>query len=184
MLLVLSGPSGVGKGTLAARLVAREPGWWQSVSCTTRAPRPGEVEGVHYHFVGRAQFEAQRAAGGFLESFAVFDDLYGTPRAPVEEHLAAGDDVLLEIDVQGALAVRDAFPDAVLVFVRAPSHEELRRRLVGRRRGPADDLDARLAAAAEEEARAPEFDAVVVNDDVDAAVGRLAGILAGRRPAS
>jgi guanylate kinase len=178
---VVAGPSGVGKGSIVDRLLEREPRLWESISVTTRPPRPGERDGVDYRFVDRSTFETLRDSGGLLESFEVFGDLYGTPRAPVEERLAHGDDVVLEIDVQGALAVRRVFPDAVLVFVMPPSKEELRRRLVQRPAGPGDDLDARLAAAAAEEAQAGEFDTVVVNDDLDAAVERVAGILNARR---
>ena len=181
MLVVLAGPSGVGKGTIVAGLLARDLGLWESISYTTRPPRRDEVDGVDYHFVTRAEFEALRDAGGFLEWFEVFGDLKGTPRAPVEERLAAGGDVLLEIDVQGALKVREVFPEALLVFVKPPSPEELRRRLTTRGTESAEALDARLAAAAEEVARAGEFDAVVVNDDVDQAVDQVAGILARPR---
>jgi guanylate kinase len=178
VLLVLAGPSGVGKGTIVDGLRTRVPGLWVSVSYTTRPPRVGEVEGADYHFVTRAEFEALRDAGGFLEWFEVFGDLKGTPRGPVEEHLAAGDHVLLEIDVQGALKVRGVFPEAVLVFVKPPSPEELRRRLASRGTESPDDLERRLAAAAAEEAQADRFDAVVVNDDVERAVTDVAGILA------
>jgi guanylate kinase len=136
---------------------------------------------VDYHFVTRAEFEALRDAGGFLEWFEVFGDLKGTPRAPVEEHLAAGDDVLLEIDVQGALKVRRGFPEALLVFVKPPSPEELRRRLTQRGTESAEALDARLAAAAAEEAQAGKFDAVVVNHDLEQAVEQVAGILTSSR---
>ena len=181
---MLAGPSGVGKGTIVAGLLARDPGLWASVSYTTRPPRPDEIDGVDYHFVTRAEFEALRDSGGFLEWFEVFGDLKGTPRAPVEERLAAGGDVLLEIDVQGALKVRQGFPEALLVFVKPPSPEELRRRLASRGTESPADLERRLAAAAEEEAQAGEFDAVVVNDDVDQAVGQVAGILAGPRSAT
>lgn len=181
MLVVLAGPSGVGKGTIVAGLLARDLGLWESISYTTRHPRPDEVDGVDYHFVTRAEFEALRDSGGFLEWFEVFGDLKGTPRAPVKERLAAGDDVLLEIDVQGALKVREVFPEALLVFVKPPSPEELRRRLTERGTESAAALDARLAAAAVEVARAGEFDAVVVNDDVVQAVDQVAGILAGPR---
>jgi guanylate kinase len=177
VLLVLAGPSGVGKGTIVEGLRARHPELWESVSYTTRPPRARERDGVDYHFVSRAEFEALRDAGGFLEWFEVFGDLKGTPRAPVEEHLAAGDDVLLEIDVQGALKVRQVFPEAVLVFVKPPSPEELRRRLVSRGTETREGLDRRLAAAAAEEARAAQFDAVVVNDHVERAVAEVAGIL-------
>ena len=177
MLLVIAGPSGVGKGTIVARLREHFPDLWESVSYTTRDPRPDEVDGVDYRFVTREEFESLRDAGGFLESFEVFGDLKGTPRGPVEDHLAAGVDVLLEIDVQGALKVRRHFPDAVLVFVRPPSPEELRRRLASRGTESSEALDRRLAAAAAEEAQASEFDHVVVNDDLERVVSEVAGIL-------
>jgi guanylate kinase len=178
---VIAGPSGAGKGTVIRRLLEREPHLWFSVSYATRAPRPGEVDGVDYHFVDRDDFLALRAADGFLESFEVYGDLKGTPRGPVEEHLAAGDDVLLEVDTQGALAVRAQYPEALLVFVKPPSRDEQRRRMLGRAVEVPEDVEQRLAAAEAEEAQAAQFDAVVVNDDVDAAVERVAGILGARR---
>jgi guanylate kinase len=162
-------------------LLEREPGLWFSVSYATRAARPGEVEGVDYHFVDRQDFLALRDADGFLEWFEVYGDLKGTPRGPVEAHLAAGDDVLLEVDIQGALAVRERYPEAVLVFVKAPSRDEQRRRMLGRPVEVPEDVEQRLAAAEVEEAAATDFDVVVVNDDVDAAVDRVAGILGARR---
>jgi len=179
VLLVVAGPSGVGKGTIVRELLAARPDVWFSVSMTTRAPRPGEVHGRDYLFVDRAEFEARQAAGGFLESFDVYGDLKGTPRAPVEEHLARGEHVLLEIDVQGALAVREVFPDAVLVFVQAPDPDEQRRRLIARATDDPGQLAVRLATAAAELEMAHEFDHVVVNDDVGRAVRQLAGILDG-----
>jgi guanylate kinase len=178
VLLVLAGPSGVGKGTIVRRLREQHPELWESVSYTTRAPRAGEHDGVDYSFVTRREFEALRDQGGFLEWFEVFGELKGTPRGPVEEQLGAGNDVLLEIDVQGALKVREQFPGAVLVFVKPPSPEELRRRLVSRGTESPADLDRRLAAAAAEEAQAPAFDVVVVNDDLERVVAEVAGILA------
>ena len=181
MLLVIAGPSGVGKGTVVKKLIERDPSLWLSVSATTRLPRPGEADGVDYLFIDKPEFEALRDADGFLEGFQVYGDLKGTPRGPVEQHLAAGEDVLLEIDVQGALAVKRQFPEAVLVFLRPPSPEELRRRLLSRPSAASEDIDARLAAAAADEAQAGAFDEVVVNDDVGTAVDRLAGILAARR---
>jgi guanylate kinase len=179
--LVIAGPSGVGKGTLVRKLLERDPSIRLSVSATTRPPRAGEVDGVDYQFVTRAQFLATRDAGGFLEWFDVYGELYGTPRAPVEAHLAAGHDVVLEIDVQGALAVKQAHPDAVLVFVKPPSREEQRRRLVARGVDDPSEIERRLAAAETEEAEARSFDAVVVNDDVDTAVTEVAGILNAHR---
>jgi len=181
ILLVVSGPSGAGKGTIVQGLLARDPDLWVSVSWTSRSPREGEIEGVHYHFVSRDEFLAHRDAGGFLEWFEVHGDLKGTPTGPVREHLDAGADVLLEIDVQGALEVRRQFPEALLVFVLPPSREEQRRRLVGRGTDSPDAIERRLADAMAEEAKGVLFDATVVNDDVDAAVARVAGILASRR---
>ncbi len=181
VLLVLAGPSGVGKGTIVRELLERDPGVWYSISATSRPPRPGEIDGRDYRFLAREEFESLVAEGGFLEWFDVYGDLKGTPRAPVQKHLAAGDDVLLEIDVQGALAVRESFPDAVLVFVRPPSREAQRERLLSRGTDAPEVIDRRLAEAAAEEALADRFDAVVVNDRLEQAVDRVAAILAGHR---
>jgi guanylate kinase len=165
------------------KLVARDPQVWFSVSATTRPRREGEVNGKDYLFLDRGQFERMRDGGGFLEWFDVYGDLYGTPRGPVEEHLATGDDVLLEVDVQGALAVRDAFPDAVLVFVKAPSREEQRRRLFERGQDDPEAIERRLARAEAEEAATDRFDAVIVNDDADRAGREVAAILEAQREA-
>jgi guanylate kinase len=165
------------------RLLVRDPRLWFSVSATSRPRRENEVDGKDYLFLDRQQFERLRDAGGFLEWFDVYGDLKGTPRAPVEEHLAAGDDVLLEVDVQGALAVREIHPDAVLVFIRAPSREEQRRRLVARGQDDAAAIDRRLAQADAEEALADRFDAIVVNDDPGRAADEVAAILDGYRAA-
>jgi guanylate kinase len=156
---------------------------WLSVSATTRSRRDGEVDGKDYLFLDRREFERIRDEGGFLEWFDVYGDLYGTPRAPVEQHLAAGDDVLLEVDVQGALAVREKYPDAVLVFVKAPSREEQRRRLLERGRDDPEAIERRLAQAETEEAAADRFDAIVVNDDAGRAVQEVAAILGEHREA-
>ncbi len=149
------------------------------MSYTNRAPRPDEVDGRDYHFISTEEFERIRDEGGFLEWFEVYGDLKGTPRVPIEEHLAAGDDVLVEIDVQGALAIRDRLPDAYVVFVKAPSRDTQRARL--RERDAGGTSDARLSKAEAEEQLADRFDAVVVNDDVDRAVGEVVGLLEARR---
>jgi guanylate kinase len=151
------------------------------LSATTRPARPGEVDGRDYVFLDRATFEKWQENGEFVESFEVFGHFYGTPKRPLEDHLAAGDDVLLEIDVQGALAVRECFPDAVLVFLRPPSREVQRERLITRAGDPLDSIERRLAKADAEEALAARFDLVVVNDDLEAAVEQVAAILEARR---
>jgi guanylate kinase len=182
VLIVFAGPSGVGKGSLVRRLLDQDPRLWFSVSLNTRSARPGEVDGVDYWFCDRDQFERLRDEGGLLEWFQVYDDLKGTPRAPVEEHLAAGDDVVLELDVQGARAVREAFPDALLVFVKPPSRDVQRERLFAR--DPEADpaaLERRLDQAEAEEREAADFDVVVVNDDLSRAVDEVAAILQARR---
>ncbi|HET9729279.1 MAG TPA: guanylate kinase [Acidimicrobiia bacterium] len=182
VLLVLAGTSGAGKGTVGAALRAADPTLRWSVSWTTRAPRPGERDGVDYHFVTRAQFEELRDTGGFLEWFDVYGDLKGTPRDFVEQELAAGHDVLLEIDVQGALRVKEQIPEALLVFLTAPSAEEQRRRLEERHTETPEGIERRMhAAAAEERIGETRFDGMVVNDDVGRAAAEVAGILNSRR---
>ncbi len=183
ILLVLAGPSGVGKGTIGKLLLARDPSLSWSVSATTRAPRPGEVDGVDYQFLSRDQFEAQRDAGGFLESFEVYGQLKGTPRDQVERRLGAGEDVLMEVDVQGAMAVKEQIPDAVLVFLQAPSREVQRERLLERGADDDEQMARRIARAEAEEALADRFDAVVVNDDADTAVSEVTAILNALRAA-
>jgi guanylate kinase len=165
------------------KLRDRDPRLWFSVSATTRPGREGEVDGKEYLFLDREEFDRLRAADELLEWFEVYGDLYGTPRGPVEEHLAASDDVLLEVDVQGALAVKDAYPDALLVFVKAPSRDEQRRRLRERGQDDAGAVERRLAQADAEEAAADRFDAVVVNEDADRAADEVAAILRAHREA-
>jgi guanylate kinase len=185
VLLVLAGTSGAGKGTVGALLRESDPALNWSVSWTTRAQRPGERADIDYHYVTREEFESLRDAGGFLEWFEVYGDLKGTPRAYVEDQLAHGHDVMLEIDVQGARAVKAALPEALLVFVQAPSRAEQRRRLEHRALSTgesAESIEGRLAHADEEERiGATEFDAVVVNNEPGQAAAEVAAILANRR---
>jgi guanylate kinase len=185
LLVVIAGPSGAGKGTIVRRLLELYPELHFSVSMTTRAPRPGEVNGREYHFVSHDEFLRVRETGGFLEWFEVYGDLKGTPREAVERELRAGHDVLLELDVQGAMAVKAQFPDALLIFVKPPSREVQRERYLARHRDDPNfdptDLDRRLSEADAEETLASRFDAVVVNDDLDRAVQEVAAILSHRR---
>ena len=173
-LTVLAGPTAVGKGTVSADIRARYPEVWLSVSTTTRPPRPGEVEGVHYHFVDDATFDRMIAEDAFLESALVHGrNRYGTPRQPVLDHLAAGQPALLEIDLQGARQVRETMSGARFVFLAPPSWEELVRRLVGRGTEGPDERERRLATARVELAAESEFDHVIVNDEVSRATDEL-----------
>ncbi len=173
-LTVLAGPTAVGKGTVSADIRARYPEVWLSVSATTRAPRPGEVDGVHYHFVTDDEFDRMVADGQLLEWAVVHGrNRYGTPRAPVEARLAKGEPALLEIDLQGARQVRASMPDARFVFLAPPSFEELERRLVGRGTEGPEERARRLATARIELAAEAEFDHVIVNDDVARATDEL-----------
>ncbi len=176
-VFIVSGPSGAGKGTLVRALLDRVPGLWLSVSATTREPRPGEVEGVHYHFLAREEFDRLVAGDGFLEWAEVHGNRYGTLRSKVEERVAAGQDVILEIDPQGAGQVKRALPSAVLVFIEPPSFEELRRRLIGRGSETPEQIERRLCAAVEELKIAGTYDYVVINDDVERATDELAHIV-------
>lgn len=177
-LIVLSGPSGVGKSTVIKALRVARPDIWISVSATTRAPRPGEVDGVHYYFYSDDRFDRAVAAGEFLEWAPFAGYRYGTPSAPVTERLAAGSSALLEIDLQGARQVRSAMPEAFLVFLAPPSFEELERRLVGRGTESPEASAARLEAARAELAAQSEFDEVLVNSSVEEVLARLVTLLA------
>ncbi|HEX7099756.1 MAG TPA: guanylate kinase [Acidimicrobiia bacterium] len=174
---MIAGPGGVGKSTIVAELRRRIPVHF-SVSATTRPPRPGEIDGFHYRFVTREQFQDLIERGELLE-WAVFNDnYYGTPRDAVEAALADGRDVLLEIEVQGARQIRQVMPDALMIFIAPPSTEDLRRRLEKRADTSPEDIEAKLRIAEEELAAAPElFDYIVVNDDMHRATDEIVAIL-------
>jgi guanylate kinase len=180
-LIVLAGPSGVGKSSVVAGLRGALPELYFSVSATTRAPRAGEVDGRDYRFVGPAGFDALIARGELLEWAEIHGGLQrsGTPHAPVEEALAAGRPVLVEVDLQGARAVKTAVPEAVTVFLAPPTLDELARRLRGRGTETEAQFARRLQTAQEEMASRHEFDVVVVNDDVQAVVARLVELMVG-----
>lgn len=180
-LVVISGPSGVGKTTVCDRLLAVETGLGLSISTTTRAPRPGEVSGRDYYFVSEEEFRRQAEAGQFLESAQVHGDLYGTQLPPLQERLRRGEDVVLNIDVQGAAQIRASGLEAELIFLDPPSHAELERRLRARRTDSPEVVERRLANAVKELAHAALYDHRVVNDHVDRAVDRIKEIIARRR---
>ena len=177
-LVVLAGPTAVGKGTVSAFVRDHFPEVWLSVSATTRAPRPGEQDGVHYHFVSEPEFARMERDGELLESAVVHgQNHYGTPRGPVEEALAQHRMALLEIDLQGARQVRESMPDALFVFLAPPSWDELVRRLVGRGTEGEEERSRRLETAKVEMAAEDEFDVTVVNDDVRRAAQELVSLM-------
>ena len=181
ILFVISSPSGGGKGTLIRRVLDAVPGVSYSVSYTTRAPRPGELDGVHYHFVSADEFERMRARGGFLEWAVVHGHLYGTARSAVERELDDGHDIILEIDVQGAEAIRDTMMSVVSVFILPPSYEVLRERLAARMTERPEELAVRLRNARGEVSKYAEFDYVVLNDEVERAASQLASVVYAER---
>jgi guanylate kinase len=178
-VFVITGPSGVGKGTLIRGLMERIPALELSVSATTRAPRPGEHDGVDYHFLTREEFNHKVKEGSFVEHADYAGRSYGTLRSELERRVEAGAPVVLEIEVQGARQVRAAMPEAVQVFIAPPSLQALRARLVGRGTDDLTEVERRLRVAEEELEAQPEFAHVVVNDRLEDALERLAGIVSG-----
>ena len=180
-LVVLAGPSGVGKSTVVAALRPRLPRLYFSVSATTRAQRPGEVDGRDYHFVGSSEFDRMIESGELLEWAEIHRGLHrsGTPGEPVERHLAQGDPVLVEVDLAGAYAVKAAMPEALMVFLEPPSWQDLVSRLTSRGTETADKVERRLATAKEELAARDRFDIVVMNDDLESVVGQLVCLMSG-----
>lgn len=177
LLIVVSSPSGGGKGTILKELFGQDENLRMSVSATTRAPRPGEKHGEHYYFVKKDEFEAQIRSGDMLEYATYCDNYYGTPRRAVEEWLCAGRDVVLEIEVQGGRQIKAAAPDCVSLFILPPSLAVLEKRLRGRGTETDEVVRKRLAAAAEEIECVKDYDYAVINDTVDAAVNAIRAIL-------
>ena len=177
--MILTGPSGVGKGTLMRTLLQRHPELYYSVSATTRAPRTGEVDGKNYYFISRTNFEQLVASGEFLEWAEFAGNYYGTPREPVLEKVNSGKTVLLEIELDGARQVRASFPEATSVFILPPSLEELEKRIRCRNQDSQDAIARRLLLATEEIKAADEFDIQIVNDDFETALHSLEAAIFG-----
>ncbi len=180
-LYVVAAPSGAGKTTLVRLLLEREPDVHLSISFTTRGPRPGEQDGREYHFVDVATFQVMKERGDFLEWAEVHGNFYGTSKVWIADRLAAGHDVLLEIDWQGAQQVRAVFPEAIGVFILPPSMEELTRRLTGRGTDSAEVIERRLAAAEAEMRHVGEFDYVIINDGLEQALDDLRAVVRASR---
>jgi len=182
LLLVVSGPAGVGKGSINQALIQRNSDIRMSVSATTRAPRPGEINGVHYFFKTEEEFKKMIDEGAFLEYMRVFNThYYGTPKSFVEQELKEGRSVVLEIDVQGAMRVKASYPDAVLIFIAPPSMSELKTRLIGRGTESAEAVERRFETAYQELDYVNKYDYVVVNDILDLAIARVEHILSAER---
>ena len=180
-LIIISSPSGGGKGTLIKEILERVPNLGYSVSLTTRAPRFGEEDGRHYHFVTKERFQKEIDDRGFLEFAEVHGNLYGTSKGQTERITSEGRDVILEIDVQGAEAVMKKVPDAVSIFILPPSFETLRARLIARATEATNDLDVRLRNSHYEVSRYSRFKYVIVNDDLNSAAGKLASVIVAER---
>lgn len=180
-LFVISAPSGAGKTSLVAATIARVSDLTVSVSHTTRSPRPGEVDGRDYHFVGQSEFDALITSQALFEHAQVFGNFYGTSEEAIESQLASGIDVILEIDWQGASQVRMMAPDAVSIFILPPTRDALRERLIGRQQDDSTIIDARMAEADETIEQAPHFDYWVINDDFEIALGQLKSIIISHR---
>lgn len=178
LLIVVSGPSGAGKGTICKRLLEKNPNLGYSISATTRAPRTGEVNGINYWFLSKEEFQKMIAEDGLLEWAEVYGNYYGTPAQKVRDSLAEGKNILLEIDTQGAALVRKKFPEGVYIYILPPSLEELKRRIIGRGTDSAESIERRLSCAREEMGCASEqYNYLVLNDEVELAVERVETII-------
>lgn len=180
-LIVISGPSGTGKGTICKSLSQLRPDMFNSVSATTRSPRTGEVDGIHYHFLEKQLFAEMVERDEFLECAEVYDNMYGTPKIPVTEALQQGRDVLLEIDVQGALKVKKKAPWAVYIFIVPPSLQILRERITGRGTDSMEVIDKRMAKALGELAHLHEYNYVIINDVLEDAVSKVESIITAEK---
>ena len=180
-LYVFTGPSGTGKGTILSQVLKQDKRLFLSVSATTRAPREGETHGKHYYFLDKQTFEDKINKGEFLEHAQYVGNYYGTLEQPVNEQLKSGNDVVLEIEVQGAMQIHEKRPDAVMIFVAPPSIEELERRLIGRGTENAEKIAARMKTAEVELKQSDKFDYIIVNDDLDCAIADLLAILRAER---
>lgn len=184
VLVVVSGFSGAGKGTLMKSLISRYDNYALSISCTTRAPRNGEENGREYFFISKEAFEKKIEEDGFVEYARYVDNYYGTPRDFVEEQMEQGRDILLEIEIQGALKIRKRFPDAILVFITPPSAEELRNRLTGRGTESAEIIEKRLQRAVQESEGVEAYDYILINDDIDTCTEKLHNLIRAARDRS
>lgn len=180
-LFVISGPSGAGKGTICKEILDNDKGLKLSVSMTTRNPREGEIDGVHYFFTNHDDFESLIGEGGFLEYANVFGNFYGTPKKQVLQWLDNGQNVILEIDVQGALQVKESYPEGILIFILPPSLEELKNRIIGRGSETEESMARRLGAALQEISIIDKYDYSVVNDDLQTAVDNVRAIISAEQ---
>ncbi|MGL5086550.1 MAG: guanylate kinase [Clostridium sp.] len=181
VLIVISGPSGAGKGTICKALLEKHEDLFLSVSATTRSPREGEVEGVNYYFLNREEFKIKVFENGFLEHAEVYGNFYGTPKANVEAMLEEGKDVILEIDIQGALKVKENFEEGVFIFILPPSMEELKQRIIKRGSETKESLMTRFKSAYQEINYLSKYNYAVVNDTVEVAAGKVEAIIAAEK---
>lgn len=180
LLIVLSGPSGAGKGTLCKALLNKH-NFWLSVSATTRQPRAGEIPGKSYHYITRDEFTEKISSGDFLEYAEVYGNFYGTPKSAVIEKIEDGEDVILEIDIQGALKVKENYPEGVFIFILPPSMEELKNRIIGRGSETAESLVTRFKSAYQEINYVSKYNYAVINDTVEEAVNKIESIIYAER---
>lgn len=181
LLIVISGPSGAGKGTIYNAVTTQFPEIKKSISVTTRKPRPGEVDGVHYYFRTVEEYRQMIACGAFLETAEVYCNYYGTPKAPVFEMLERGDDVMFEVDIYGAKQIKRRYPECVSIFVMTPSFEVLEQRLRGRNSDTEESIKTRLGSARRELSEFKNFDYIVFNEDADTAIKQVVDIISAER---